>query len=118
MGRLLDLARTGSTAKPEEIAAIEQATNGTVVTSSADQQLRVITLLAEVSRPAWRTARQHAVSNGNLSIVALEADSAVRVTWVEPASLPPECSIAAACDKSRHPARLLISRDASLGRRR
>lgn len=58
MGRLVDLARPGSTAKPHEIAAIEQATNGTAVTSSADQQLRAITLLAEVSRPAWRTARQ------------------------------------------------------------
>ncbi len=58
MGRLVDLARTGSTAKPEEVAAIEQATNGTAMTSSADQQLRAMTLLAEVSRPAWRTARQ------------------------------------------------------------
>ena len=53
----------------------------------------------------------------NDPIAALEADPAVRVTWVEPASLPPECSIAAACDKSRRPARLLISKDASLGRR-
>lgn len=51
-------------------------------------------------------------------ISALDADPAVRVTWVEPTSLPPECSIAAACDKSRHPTRLLISRDASPGRRR
>jgi hypothetical protein len=58
MGRLVDLARSGSTAKPHEIAAIEQATNGTAVTSSADQQLKAMTLLAEISRPTWRTARQ------------------------------------------------------------
>jgi hypothetical protein len=58
MGRLVDLARTGSTAKPQEIAAIEQATNGTAMTSSADQQFKAMTLLAEVSRPTWRTARQ------------------------------------------------------------
>jgi hypothetical protein len=51
-------------------------------------------------------------------IAALEADPAVRVTWVEPTALPRDCSIAAACDKSRHPARLLISKDASPGRRR
>lgn len=38
--------------------------------------------------------------------------------WVEHASLPTGCSIAAACDKSSEPARLLISRDASVGRRR
>ena len=63
MARLVDLARTGSTAKPQEIAAIEQATNGTVMTSSADQQLRAMTLLAEVSRPAWRTARQRWTQN-------------------------------------------------------
>jgi IrrE N-terminal-like domain len=54
----------------------------------------------------------------NDPIAALEADPAVCVSWVEPTSLPPECSIAAACDKNRHPARLLISRDASPGRRR
>jgi hypothetical protein len=58
MGRLVDLARTGSTAKPQEIAAIEQATNGIAMTSPADHQLRAIALLAEVSRPTWRTARQ------------------------------------------------------------
>jgi hypothetical protein len=59
MGRLLDLARPGSTAKPQEITAIEQATNGTAATSSPDQELRAMTLLAEVSRPTWRAARQY-----------------------------------------------------------
>ena len=54
----------------------------------------------------------------NDPIAALEADPAVSITWVEPASLPATCSIAAACDKGCEPARLLISKDASLGRRR
>jgi hypothetical protein len=54
----------------------------------------------------------------NDPIAALEADPAVRITWVEPESLPATCSIAAACDKSCEPARLLVSKDASLGRRR
>ncbi len=54
----------------------------------------------------------------NDPIAALEADPAVRIAWVEPASLPAGCSIAAACDKSCEPARLLVSKDASLGRRR
>ena len=58
MGRLVDLARPGATAKPEEIAAIEEATSGEVVTNSADQQLKAVTALTEVSRPTWRTARQ------------------------------------------------------------
>lgn len=51
-------------------------------------------------------------------IATLEASPAVRITWVDPASLPPTCSIAAACDKSCEPARLLVSKDTSLGRRR
>lgn len=51
-------------------------------------------------------------------VAALEANAAVRISWVEPESLPVGCSIAAACDKSRDPARLLISKDASPGRRR
>jgi hypothetical protein len=42
-------------------------------------------------------------------IATLEASPAVRITWVEPASLPATCSIAAACDKSSEPARLLVS---------
>jgi hypothetical protein len=54
----------------------------------------------------------------NDPIAALDADPAVRITWVEPASLPAECSIAAVCDKSCDPVRLLISRDTSWGRRR
>ena len=51
-------------------------------------------------------------------ITALSADPGVRIVWVEPAGLPAGCSIAAACDKSSEPARLLISRDSSVGRRR
>ncbi len=51
-------------------------------------------------------------------IAALEASPAVRITWVEPASLPATCSIAAACDKSCKPPRLLVSKDTSVGRRR
>lgn len=51
-------------------------------------------------------------------VAALEADPAVRIAWVEPTSLPAGCSIAAGCDKSCEPARLLVSKDASLGRRR
>jgi hypothetical protein len=58
MGRLVDLARPGATAKPEEIAAIEEATSGEVATDSADQQLKAVTALTEVSRPTWRAARQ------------------------------------------------------------
>ena len=51
-------------------------------------------------------------------VATLEASPAVRITWVEPVSLPATCSIAAACDKSCKPARLLISKDTSIGRRR
>jgi hypothetical protein len=51
-------------------------------------------------------------------IAAIGASPDVRITWVEPSSLPPTCSIAAACDKSCTPARLLISKDNSVGRRR
>lgn len=58
MGRLVDLARPGATATPEEIAAIEKTTSGEVMTASPDQQLKAVTALAEVSRPAWRRARQ------------------------------------------------------------
>jgi hypothetical protein len=58
MGRLVDLARPGATAKPEEITSIEEATSGEVATTSPDQQLKAVTALTEVSRPAWRTARQ------------------------------------------------------------
>ncbi len=58
MGRLVDLARPGAIANSEEIAAIEEATSGKVATNSADQQLKAMTALTEVSRPAWRTARQ------------------------------------------------------------
>ena len=58
MGRLVDLARPGATPKSEEIAAIEEATSGEVATNSSEQQLKAMTALTEVSRPAWRTARQ------------------------------------------------------------
>jgi hypothetical protein len=58
MGRLVDLARPGATARPEEITAIEKATSGEVATNSPDQRLKAVTALAEVSRPAWRAARQ------------------------------------------------------------
>ena len=51
-------------------------------------------------------------------IATLEASPAVHITWVEPVSLPATCSIAAACDKSCKPARLLVSKDSSVGRRR
>lgn len=51
-------------------------------------------------------------------VATLEATPAVRIIWVEPASLPATCSIAAACDKSCKPARLLVSKDSSIGRRR
>ncbi len=50
-------------------------------------------------------------------IAALEASPAVRITWVEPASLPATCSIAAACDKSCKPPRLLVFKATSIGRR-
>ena len=68
----------------------------------------------------------HVRSAGRLSIetlsdepiAALAADPAVRIVWVEPADLPAGCSIAAACDKISEPVRLLISKDASAGRRR
>lgn len=59
MGQLVDLARPGAIAKPDEITAIEEATSGEVATNSPDQQLKAVTALTEVSRPAWRTARQH-----------------------------------------------------------
>jgi hypothetical protein len=58
MGRLVDLARPDATATAEEIAAIEETTSGIAATDSAEQQLRAMTALAEVSRPTWRTARQ------------------------------------------------------------
>jgi hypothetical protein len=51
-------------------------------------------------------------------VAAIDASPEVHITWVEPSSLPPTCSIAAACDKSCTPARLLISKDNSVGRRR
>jgi hypothetical protein len=63
MGRLVDLARPGATAKPEEITAIEEATSAEVATNSADQQLKAMTALAEVSRPTWRVARQRWTQN-------------------------------------------------------
>ena len=58
MGRLVDLARPGAIAKPDEITAIEEVTSGEVATNSPDQQLKAVTALTEVSRPAWREARQ------------------------------------------------------------
>jgi hypothetical protein len=58
MGRLVDLARQGATAKPEEITAIENATGGEAEADIPGQQLKAVTALTEVSRPAWRAARQ------------------------------------------------------------
>jgi len=58
MGRLLDLARVGATATPEEIGAIEEATKEEVAANNADQQFKAVTALTEVSRPTWRKARQ------------------------------------------------------------
>jgi hypothetical protein len=58
MGRLVDLARPDAIAKPEEINAIEQATSGEVMTASPAQQIKAVTALTEVSRPAWREGRQ------------------------------------------------------------
>lgn len=49
---------------------------------------------------------------------ALKADTGVEVVWLEPATLPPGCSVAAGYDRSSTPARLLVARDASHGRRR
>lgn len=51
-------------------------------------------------------------------VAMLASDPSVCILWVDPDSLPDGCSIAAACDKSRVPARLFISRDSSPGRRR
>jgi hypothetical protein len=51
-------------------------------------------------------------------VLALERDPSVRIVWVEPARLPAGCSIAAAYDRNAEPARLLVSLDASPGRRR
>lgn len=50
--------------------------------------------------------------------IALEEDSSVRIVWVDPNELPSGCSMAAAYDRNSKPARLLVSRDASPGRRR
>jgi hypothetical protein len=49
---------------------------------------------------------------------ALRADASVEITWLDPGSLPPHCSIAATYDASRAPAQILVARDASPGRRR
>jgi hypothetical protein len=57
MPRLLDLARPGASASPQEIAAIEGATGTSASIAGATQQARAIGALAEVSRPAWRAAR-------------------------------------------------------------
>ena len=51
-------------------------------------------------------------------VTALGDDPSVRIAWVDPAGLPSDCSIAAAYDRNSRPARLLVARDASLGRRR
>jgi hypothetical protein len=69
---------------------------------------------------------EHLHASGTLSVedlavdpfTALADDPSLRVVWVAPETLPAECSIAAACDKTTSPARLLISDDASAGRRR
>jgi hypothetical protein len=63
MGRLVDLARPGATARPGEIAAIEKATGGEAETDIPGQQLKAVTALTEVSRPAWRAARQRWTQN-------------------------------------------------------
>jgi len=49
---------------------------------------------------------------------ALRSDPSVEVRWLNPSTLPAGCSIAAGYDRSRTPARLLIAKDASEGRRR
>lgn len=58
MSRLLDLARPGAMASAEEVAAIETITGQKVEIDYNDQQLRTVTALIEVSRPALRVARQ------------------------------------------------------------
>ena len=58
MGRLVDLARQGATANPDEIAAIEKATGAEADADIPGKQLKAVTALTEVSRPAWRAARQ------------------------------------------------------------
>jgi hypothetical protein len=57
MPRLLDLARPGATARPEEVAAIEEVT-GAVAAIRDEHQVKAVTALAEVSRPTWRAARE------------------------------------------------------------
>ena len=51
-------------------------------------------------------------------IAAIDASPECASPGSSPSSLPATCSIAAACDKSCMPARLLISKDTSIGRRR
>jgi hypothetical protein len=51
-------------------------------------------------------------------VAALDHDPSVRIVWVDSADLPSDCSIAAAYDRATVPARLLVSQDASPGRRR
>lgn len=58
MPRLLDLARPGATARPEEIAAIEEATGAVAAISDDEHQVKAATALTEVSRPTWREARE------------------------------------------------------------
>lgn len=81
---------------------------------TADPRELARLLLAQV-REAWLLSLEELSSD---PAAAIEASPDVRITWVEPSSLPPTCSIAAACDKSCTPARLLISKDNSVGRRR
>lgn len=55
---------------------------------------------------------------GNDPLLALAADDSIQVSWVDPQSLPPGCSIAATYDRSTSPASINVARDASAGRRR
>jgi hypothetical protein len=87
---------------------------------------RIPVTFVQSPRALASTLAEHVLRDGTVSmnalsadpVAALEDDPAVRIVWVEPADLPDGCSIAAACDKSANPARLLISRDASTGRQR
>jgi hypothetical protein len=58
MSRLVDLSRRGATASANEVIAIEMATSRGVEIDQSYLQLKTVTALTEVSRPAWRAARQ------------------------------------------------------------
>jgi len=84
MGRLVDLARTDATASPQEIAAIEGATRRAVAIDYSDQQLKVVTALTEVSRPAWRAARQRWTQHKNRDVESEDPTTLVRHLLEQP----------------------------------